>query len=30
MDRIRLRPTVIELETGDAHLPEMIRYIKGL
>jgi hypothetical protein len=30
MDRIRLRPTAIELETGDAHLPEMIRYIKAL
>jgi hypothetical protein len=30
MDRIRLRPTANELETGDAHLPEMIRYIKGL
>jgi hypothetical protein len=30
MDRIRHRPTATELETGDAHLPEMIRYIKGL
>jgi hypothetical protein len=30
MDRIRLRPTAIELETGDAHLPEMIRYIEAL
>jgi hypothetical protein len=30
MDHIRLRPTAIELETSDAHLPEMIRYIKAL